>query len=594
MIETTDLYKEILAGTHYKEWKLDIAGVEYTEANIVSASIPPVGLFEKFGIGNCVARELDIEILPISDIPRQAEIKVFVRLVGNGAVSEWLPQGVFFISTRQKDKLTGALSIVAFDAMLKAEEVWITSDYADAEWPWTNTAVVEDIANRMGVEIDARTILNDKYPVDYPVDEYGDMTMREVLAGVAVGNGGNWIISNTGSLLLLTLSHDRHSFDLGNSLEELNVGKEAMPISRVDLIVDSETYYTAGDDTGGTLEAECPWGTQALTDSLLSVFKGYIYEPYEGTNALLDPSVEMGDTFVIDGKRRWVALLGRNLDRQAAATVGAPTTDEIDDEYPYKSKGMRKTDRLLAVARSLITKTANEIRLSVEGIEDKVTSLSVTLDGVTIEDETGKTLIKGSSIDTSTLNVDNIVVGSGSITWEKLSGDVQDGINDAYSMAEDAQGAIEGWTVETADGTYIDGGMIYSESIYADALHLGGDLTIYETLASNTEGGRLGYTTSALDDSAGMHMLSANGMGEVVVTDNGAKIMFSSESNQVYVAEDAMAIAVGGLDYMRVYGSSGKVALGGSIWDFTGVTEVDFTDVTVHGLTAATTTAVFA
>lgn len=204
MYQTSERYKTLLADPlHYKEIKLDIAGVEYAEKDIISAEIPPSALYEQFGIGNCVARELDIEVFPIGEIPRQAKISVFARLVLGEQASEWIPQGVFFISTRLKNKITESLSITAFDAMLKAEEVWLTEDYDYDDWPKSQKDTVEDIAYRIGVEVDERTVLPDVFPVDYPVDENGDLTMREVLGGIAVSNAGNWVITMEGKLRLI-------------------------------------------------------------------------------------------------------------------------------------------------------------------------------------------------------------------------------------------------------------------------------------------------------------------------------------------------------------------------------------------------------
>lgn len=201
MYETSDLYKTLLADpAHRKEHKLEIAGVEYTEASIVSAAIPPSAFYEKFGIGNCVSRQFNCEVFPDGVIPKQAKIKVFVRLVSGEQASEWIPQGEFFISRRKENKITGTLTIIAFDAMLKAEETWLTEDYDLDEWPKTQKEAVEDIAYRMGVEVDERTVLSDAFPVDYPVDENGDLTMREVLSGIGVSNGANWVITNEGKL----------------------------------------------------------------------------------------------------------------------------------------------------------------------------------------------------------------------------------------------------------------------------------------------------------------------------------------------------------------------------------------------------------
>jgi hypothetical protein len=207
MIQTTAKYKEILKNPrHWKETRLNISGVDYMEADIISASIHKTGIFSTFDIGNCVSRELDIEILPKGTIPRQAKIQAFVRLVLDSDFSEWIPQGTFFIKHREKDKATGALSITAFDSMLKTDEVWLNEQYDLENWPMPQTDAVSDIAYRIGVEVDQRTVLSDKFPVDYPVDENGDMTMREVLSGIAISNAGNWVITLEGKLLLLKIS----------------------------------------------------------------------------------------------------------------------------------------------------------------------------------------------------------------------------------------------------------------------------------------------------------------------------------------------------------------------------------------------------
>lgn len=202
MIERSDLFQSIFENRlHETEVKLDIAGTEYGHDSIVSAAITG-GMFDTPGIGGAAARQLDIEIYPIGTIPRQAKICVYVRLTLGAQASEWIPNGVFFISTRQKNKITGVLSITAYDAMLKAEETWLNSEYDTENWPMPQEEAAADIAARMGVELDERTVLDESFPVAYPVDENGDLTMREVLGYMAVASKGNWIITNEGKLLL--------------------------------------------------------------------------------------------------------------------------------------------------------------------------------------------------------------------------------------------------------------------------------------------------------------------------------------------------------------------------------------------------------
>ena len=208
MHTVSDLWQQMLADpAHAVEAKLKIAGVEYGEDKIVRKSLMVYGgLYSTFGIGNCCARQIEFEIYPQGDIPRQAKIEVFMRLVLGEQVSEWIPKGVFFISTRKTVRVTGVLSVHGYDAMLKAEEIWLDSSYDAKTWPMPAATAVADIAARMGVEVDSRTVLDEAFPMQYPVDDKGDMTMREALGRIAVANAGNWTITDEGKLLLVGLN----------------------------------------------------------------------------------------------------------------------------------------------------------------------------------------------------------------------------------------------------------------------------------------------------------------------------------------------------------------------------------------------------
>ena len=110
---------------------------------------------------------------------------------------------MYYISTRRLDKRTGALTIHGFDAMRKAGEVWITEAYATANWPMPQQKAAEDIARRMETTLDPRTVLTSAYPVPYPTDDLGEVTMTDVLEWMAGVNAGNWVMSDEGRLLLL-------------------------------------------------------------------------------------------------------------------------------------------------------------------------------------------------------------------------------------------------------------------------------------------------------------------------------------------------------------------------------------------------------
>lgn len=203
MQNTSELYQTLLRNpAHQKECRVRIAGRDYGEADIVSLSTSG-GLFSTPDIGTCTARQIDLVLRQPGEIPRQAEMRVFVRLTAGGQASEWLPKGVYFLSTRRLDKRTGMLIIHGFDGMLKAGEVWITEDYATANWPMPQQRAAEDIARRMGTTLDPRTTLTGSYPVPYPTDDLGEVTMTDVLEWMGVINAGNWVMSDEGKLLLL-------------------------------------------------------------------------------------------------------------------------------------------------------------------------------------------------------------------------------------------------------------------------------------------------------------------------------------------------------------------------------------------------------
>ncbi len=203
MHQTSELYRQLLRDPgHRKEMRVSIAGTDYGQDALLSLETSG-GVFKDPDIGCCASRQIDLSLRKPGSIPRSAEMKIFVRLAVGDQFSEWIPKGVFFISTRKLDKVSGVLDIHGFDAMRRAGEVWDIDPHAN--WPMSQQEAVASIARQMGVEVDHRTVLSNNFPVGYPVDENGDMAMQDVLEIIAVCNAGNWVITDEGKLLLLVL-----------------------------------------------------------------------------------------------------------------------------------------------------------------------------------------------------------------------------------------------------------------------------------------------------------------------------------------------------------------------------------------------------
>lgn len=352
------------------------------------------------------------------------------------------------------------------------------------------------------------------------------------------------------------------SIFLGPNVASLETGEVSERISRVNLSVDSDNYFTAGDDSGKTLELECPWASQAMADSILAKVKNYDYQPLEADNALLDPAAEIGDAVTVGGYRSVLAQISTTFNNSCSSTISAPGSDEVDDEYPYKSHERREMERELARTRSLISKSSEEILLQVEGIakdlEDQVSSISVKLDSitldvsngstsstislkagdVTISSETikmdglvtftglssGTTTINGACIKTGQIDADRLNL-TGAITFSDLSSSVQGDINDAqstansaYSLANtanntanNAEDKVEAWSWRGT--TYIDGSKIQTGTVEASILR-GGTV---ELLASG------GSTVGSIEITSTM-----TGVGLEFVTNRGGMRMTSA------------------------------------------------------------------
>lgn len=195
------LYQQIMSGEHYAERKINIAGTDYGEDTIVSLTTTG-GLFADgtLSVGSAVSREINLSLWNVSTtIPKMAKLIPYYRLSNGTQTSEWIQKGVYYIDTRSVD--SGLLTIHGYDDMLKAEQVWVPDQ--SLTFPMPMTQAVNVIAGLMGVQIDARTVLNSAYTIDYPANDY---TLRDVLRYIAAAHGGNWIMSDAGELWLVGLN----------------------------------------------------------------------------------------------------------------------------------------------------------------------------------------------------------------------------------------------------------------------------------------------------------------------------------------------------------------------------------------------------
>lgn len=213
MQNTSALYQTIIAGDHWFETKISIAGNEITESGLFSVSRTRNGMNgNKPSVGGAIISTLDLKILtPSFTIPKRATIIVYCRAKNASQTSEWISCGTYFVDTRKYSKsssLVETMEITACDAMAKAE-----ADYPNTShnWPYLDKNVVAEIASTIGVTVDSRTnqFLTSGYMIGLPVG----YTMRETLEHIAGAYGGNFVITSENKLLFVPL----YGFDLAET-----------------------------------------------------------------------------------------------------------------------------------------------------------------------------------------------------------------------------------------------------------------------------------------------------------------------------------------------------------------------------------------
>lgn len=202
---------------------------------------------------------------------------------------------------------------------------------------------------------------------------------------------------------------------LGRLVSDLDIGRKTTKISKVTLTVDGNTFFTAGDDTGREIEKSVPWASQSMANDVLSAMKNIEYQPFSGTDALIDPSAEIGDGITVGGIYSILAQKNISYGKMSTSEIAAPGSDEIDDEYPYITKSQRLANRISAQTYSYIIKTSDEIKLGVANdLKQMRSEIDIQLDSITLRVENGLAGLSSEIKQTAesiTLRVDNEVAG---------------------------------------------------------------------------------------------------------------------------------------------------------------------------------------
>lgn len=166
---------------------------------------------------------------------------------------------------------------------------------------------------------------------------------------------------------------------LGRNMQRFTSAPQFDGFSKVIIIVSDEIEYTAGNDTGRVLRITNPWGTPQMAQDILNDIRGYQYQPYTAEGSLIDPSVELGDGVTANNVYGGIYTQKIRFGSLLTATVSAPEDEELNHEYPYKSKPNKEITREAKLLRAEMRIQADRITMEVEERKSAVEKLTAQL-----------------------------------------------------------------------------------------------------------------------------------------------------------------------------------------------------------------------
>lgn len=121
--------------------------------------------------------------------------------------------------------------------------------------------------------------------------------------------------------------------------------------------------------SGNVFEVDCPLvkpsQRQAVADALLAKVYGFSYQPFEADGAILNPAAELGDAITAFGVYGGLYKQNTTFGRLMTASIGAPSEEEINSEFQFKTANERRYERKFADIAAELSIQADQISAKV-------------------------------------------------------------------------------------------------------------------------------------------------------------------------------------------------------------------------------------
>ena len=366
--------------------------------------------------------------------------------------------------------------------------------------------------------------------------------------------------------------------------EVINVGKNAidvrkavalMPYSKVIINVaktgsDEVISYEAGEETGNTLEFDCPWGTQEMADNLLAKLRGYQYQPYTVTSAIVSPAAEMGDAVQTNGVYGGIYQQDAQFGHTFYSDFSAPQDEQLDHEFTFETPVERRLSRQEAYTKSTfqIQHDNIEARVTQKGgdIEDQSFSWRLLSNEFGLYSGTRKVFTCNSSgiIVKGTVYADAGLIGA---KYNSTSGEWEGGFHIAEKKMWSGQSTYDGSGEYDVAGVYLgtDGIGLGKSNFTVDK---NGNLTAKSgTIGSDsTAGNRWQIGNKSIYK--GTNSTSSTSQGVYLGTD-GIRVYYDGTKSFTYTASNGTLKFLGGMSSLTdtshngAYIGNDGIALGG-------------------------------
>lgn len=271
--------------------------------------------------------------------------------------------GTWYINTRATDA-HGWVTLTCYDKMLRLDKYTVkkaAKKYGvKLTYPVDMFQVTELAEKVTGL---AEPPLEDACGLAFTKDDVGELTMREALGYVAAANGANIVANATGTAmvavhygvydsdmpyifvtpgvtdelvdehgeyimffdedsaaLFLDLAH-MAELDLGETLPEVTAVEVSGPDDNATWTATAEEATVAG--TTYTIDWPLSCGSQQVANQMVAAIGYFAYTPWDARSVLLDPSIQVGDTVIVNGVETVISDITATCSGTYVADCGA-------------------------------------------------------------------------------------------------------------------------------------------------------------------------------------------------------------------------------------------------------------------------------